>query len=222
MRFRRSSNPRVSIASLAAALLALSVVAGCDHASVEPASSAAVTPPAEQSAAQTSAVAQPAETATAATPTAVADAPAPAAPAAEPTEAVTRVVARPASPGKPRDITFDTIKFDIEKDQPFFREMLTPAIEKLFGQSIRIRGFIYPTFQQSGITSFVLVRDNQECCFGPGAALFDCIVVEMKPGKSTDYSIRPVTVEGTFGFSELKDPDGIQRAIFHLDGESVR
>ncbi len=44
-------------------------------------------------------------------------------------------------------------------------------------KNVRVRGFILPSFQQSGITQFVLVRDNQECCFGPGAALHDCVVV---------------------------------------------
>jgi hypothetical protein len=224
---------------VAALLVVLAIVTGCDHASSDPATSAAITKTAEQPAAQVapSPADKPVEpaTATASTPsnTSAATDPAasavrttasaptsPPAPAAAP--AVTVSTTRPATPGKPRDVTFDTIKFGIEKDQPFFREMLTPEIEKLFGQPIRIRGFIYPTFQQTGIKTFVLVRDNQECCFGPGAALFDCIVVDMKPGKTTDYSIRPVTVEGTFGFSELKDPEGIHRAIFHLDGESVR
>ena len=220
------SRPRGLVAALVVALV---IVNGCDHSSADPASSGAVTKSAEQPAAQVvpAPAEKPVETATAATP-ATADPQAttapttPPAPAAAPAPAVTAATARPATPGKPRDVTFDTIKFGIAKDQPFLREMLTPEIEKLFGQPIRIRGFIYPTFQQTGIKTFVLVRDNQECCFGPGAALFDCIVVDMKPGKTTDYSIRPVTVEGTFGFSELKDPEGIHRAIFHLDGESVR
>src|SRR5690606_24025876 len=85
-----------------------------------------------------------------------------------PTEAtVDRVVAK----------TFDDIKFDIQPDAPCFREMLTDEIEQLAGQRIRIRGWMLPTFQRKGITQFVLVRDNLECCFGPGAALYDCIMV---------------------------------------------
>ncbi len=121
-----------------------------------------------------------------------------------------------------RDITFDDIKFDIEKDEPFEREKLTPQIESLDKKRIRIRGYILPSFQQHGITQFVLVRDNQECCFGPGAALYDCIVVEMKPGKAIDYTIRPVAVEGTFSIRELKGPDGKHLAIYHIEGEKVR
>ncbi|HUY93260.1 MAG TPA: DUF3299 domain-containing protein [Pirellulales bacterium] len=133
--------------------------------------------------------------------------------------------AKPAAEARPAataDITFDDIKFDIQPDEAFKRSMLTEKIEKLAGKPIRIRGFILPSFQQTGLTQFVLVRDNLSCCFGPGAALYDCIVVEMKPGKSTDFNLYPVAVEGTFSIQELKDPDGTALAIYHLDGESVR
>jgi hypothetical protein len=129
---------------------------------------------------------------------------------------------RSGSHAAPKEITFDTIKFEMTKGEPFFRSMLTPQIEALEGQPVRIRGYILPSFQQTGITQFVLVRDNLECCFGPGAALFDCIVVDMKPGKTTSYSVRPVTVSGTFTIRELLDPDGKHLAIYHLEGDAVQ
>jgi hypothetical protein len=119
------------------------------------------------------------------------------------------------------DITFDTIKFDMQKTEPFLRSMLTPTIEGLAEKRVRIRGYILPPFQQTGLTQFVLVRDNLECCFGPGAALYDCILVEMLPGKNTDYDVRPVAVEGVFKIEEFKGPDGKHLAIYRLDGESV-
>lgn len=133
-----------------------------------------------------------------------------------------RPSASPASKNRIREITFDTIKFDIQKGQPFKREMLTPAIEKLNGQRVRIRGYMLPSFQQSGITNFVLVRDNLECCFGPGAALYDCIIVEMQNGQTCEFSIRPIAVEGVFTIREFKGPDDMHLAIFHLDGERVK
>ena len=89
-------------------------------------------------------------------------------------------------------------------------------------QRVRIRGYLLPSFQQSGLTQFVLVRDNQECCFGPGAALHDCVVVRMQPGKTADFSIRPVAVAGRFKVDELRGPDGKHLAIYALDGESVQ
>jgi hypothetical protein len=122
----------------------------------------------------------------------------------------------------PREVTFDDIKLDMEKGSPFTRALLPKRVTALAGERIRIRGYILPSFQQTGLTQFVLVRDNQECCFGPGAALHDCIVVRMEPGKTTSFSIRPVAVAGTFRIDELKAPDGTHLAIYAMDGEEVK
>lgn len=121
-----------------------------------------------------------------------------------------------------RDTTFDDVKFDMKKEEPFERLMLTDAINQLDGQKIRIRGYIFPTPIQNSITEFVLVRDNMECCFGPGAALYDCILVKMSPGKTTDYVLRPVTVEGTFTVQELRGPDGRHLVIYQIEGDAVQ
>lgn len=123
---------------------------------------------------------------------------------------------------KTKDVTFDDIKFDIKKDAPFKREMLTDKIEKLSGSAVKIRGYILPSFQQKGIKQFVLVRDNMECCFGPGAALYDCILVEMAEGKSASFTVRPVSVEGKFEISEFVGPDGKPLAIYRMVGEEVK
>lgn len=119
------------------------------------------------------------------------------------------------------EATFDDIKFPMEKTERFERSMLTPKVESLFGKQIRIRGYMYPTLRKKGLTQFVLVRDNMECCFGPGAALFDCILVTMAPGETAEYSIRPIAVEGTFRLEELLGPDGRPLAIYQMVGQSV-
>jgi hypothetical protein len=133
-----------------------------------------------------------------------------------------KTVALEKAGDRPHDKTFDDIRFDIKPGDPFKRDMLPDTIEAMTGQRLRIRGFILPTPQRRGIKQFVLVRDNQECCFGPGAALYDCILVEMQPGKTAEYSIRPVAVEGVFDINEIKGPDGKHLAIYHLDAESVK
>ncbi len=123
------------------------------------------------------------------------------------------------------EITFDDLKFDIEKDEPFEREKLTDQIERLNGKQVKLRGYILPStlFKETDIDQFVLVRDNQECCFGPGAALFDCVIVEMVADKTTDFVTRPVTVEGKFKIQEYKYPDGSGHfAVFRIDGVNVR
>ena len=128
------------------------------------------------------------------------------------------------SPSKTRlkAISFDDVKFEMKKKASFKRSLLTKEIVDLDGQLIKIRGYILPSFQQKGITRFVLVRDNMECCFGPGAALYDCIVVEMESGKSTSFTVRPITVEGIFTVREYKGPNGKHLAIYHLKGRSAQ
>lgn len=123
---------------------------------------------------------------------------------------------------KSYDKTFDDLRFEMTIGDDFKREMLPPEIEELKDQRIRIRGYMLPTAQAKGLKVFVLVRDNQVCCFGPGAALYDCILVEMQPGKTANYDIWPKTVEGVFDIQEVRGPDGKHLAIYHLEAESAK
>jgi hypothetical protein len=125
--------------------------------------------------------------------------------------------------GRVKNISFDDIKFEMDKEARFERSMLTPAIEQLNGVKIRIRGYILPSFKQEGITNFILVRDNMECCFGPGAALYDCVIVEMTPGNSIEYTVRPIAVEGVFTVQEVVDEiEDRHMAIYHLTADKVK
>jgi hypothetical protein len=134
---------------------------------------------------------------------------------------LTVVAAQPKGDGKVRDLTFDDIKFEMKKGDSFERSLLGKKVEDLSGQTIRIRGYMLPSFQQKGISQFVLVRDNMQCCFGPGAALCDCIMVDLK-GTTTTFTVKPIAVEGVFKIEEFSDPDGNVLAIYHLDGTKVK
>ena len=127
-----------------------------------------------------------------------------------------------ATPGAVKEVTFDEIKLGLMKGEPYDPSALTEKVKNLDGKNIRIRGYILPSFQQNNIKQFILVRDNMECCFGPGALLHDCIVVEMLPPATTSFTVRPVSVEGNFSVRELKGPDGNYLAIYHLDGMQVK
>ncbi|MEM6687811.1 MAG: DUF3299 domain-containing protein [Planctomycetota bacterium] len=129
------------------------------------------------------------------------------------------------------EINFDDLKFDIQKDGAFEDSMLTDKLKSLDGRNVKLRGYILPStlFVQRGFKKFVLVRDNQECCFGPGAALFDAVFIEMQPGRTADFVTRPVTVEGIFEIDTetYKYPGGVgpkgatHLAIFRIRGKSV-
>ena len=116
----------------------------------------------------------------------------------------------------PENVTFDDVKFEIEKNEDFSRQILTDKINNFEGKRIKIRGYIRPSFKQTGIEKFILVRDNQECCFGPGAMIYDCMIVGMKKGTATEFTTRPITVEGDFYLKEFEGPDGKLWAIYRL------
>lgn len=149
------------------------------------------------------------------------------APAAGAAAATRQTPARPSAKSKAEqgDISFDDLKFDIEVGGAYDPSMLTEEIRRLDGKVVKLRGYILPStlFRETNIDEFVLVRDNQECCFGPGAALYDCVVVNLINGVKTDFTTRPVTVTGTFHLKEYKYPDNSGHfAIFNIRGTSVK
>jgi hypothetical protein len=105
--------------------------------------------------------------------------------------------------------------------------MLTQANKDIDKKVWKLRGFILPStlFSRTGIKEFVLVRDNQECCFGPGAALYDCVWVTMAPGKTIDYATRIVTVKGKLEIDteSFQYPDeGGHYAVYKMTAEEVK
>ena len=67
----------------------------------------------------------------------------------------------------------------------------------------------------------VLVRDDQECCFGPGALLHDCIIVDMTPPATVDCTVRLVMADGIFSTREVRFDSQVS-AIYHLEGRQVQ
>jgi len=91
---------------------------------------------------------------------------------------------------------------------------LMPAwLKDLDGKRIRIRGFMYPTFQETGLQRFVLARDNEICCFGRDPKIYDVFGVKMRSGETTNYiQGRPFDVVGVFHIR----PDEVDGKLFTL------
>jgi hypothetical protein len=110
------------------------------------------------------------------------------------------------------EITFNDLKFDIEKGGDFEDSMLTDKIRQLEGRKIRIRGFMLSSAFKKGLKGFVLLQ-NDTCPYGgPEALVYHNIMVELSPGQTTEYTIRPLTVEGTFSIRPFPD-DGSFREL---------
>jgi len=91
--------------------------------------------------------------------------------------------------------------------------MMPDWLKGLEGKRIRIRGFMYPTFSQSGIHAFALARDNQICCFGRNPKIYDVFDVMLREGVTTDYlPNRPFDVVGVFHIR----PEAEKGKLFHL------
>lgn len=75
---------------------------------------------------------------------------------------------------------------------------IDPDVRKLDEKPIFLKGYMYPEQQTKGITSFVLVKDNQQCCFGGQPQLTDMITVQMEKGKTIEFTPNLVSVAGIF------------------------
>lgn len=94
-------------------------------------------------------------------------------------------------------------------------------LKSLDGKSIRIRGFMYPTFEASGLTSFTLARDNGICCFVRQPKIYDIIAVELASGVTSDYiADKPFDVEGTFRIHPEADEKELYR-LYRIENARV-
>lgn len=80
-------------------------------------------------------------------------------------------------------------------------------VERLIGQRLFLKGFIYPPNDKSApLRSFVLVKDNQLCCFGSQPAPEDMIAVVMDGDQAIDYSTGMMSIAGTLEINERYMP----------------
>ena len=93
---------------------------------------------------------------------------------------------------------------------------IDPDVKKLDGSSIFLKGFMYPTQQVEGLTSFVLCKDNGQCCFGGQPKTTDMILVEMKDEKHTNYRAGLVAVGGDFRIHPTVDSTGL-KPVYKLE-----
>jgi hypothetical protein len=94
-------------------------------------------------------------------------------------------------------------------------------LKGLDGRRIRIRGFMYPTFQQTGVHAFGLARDNQICCFGRNPKIYDVFDVVLHEGATTNYiPNRPFDVVGVFHIRPEAE-DGKLYRLYEMDDATV-
>jgi hypothetical protein len=94
-------------------------------------------------------------------------------------------------------------------------------LQQLNGQTIRLRGWMFPPREESGLPGFLFVRDNQICCFGREAKVYDKVVVNLKDGETTSYiQGRPFDVEGRFAI-QPEELDGELFVVYYIEEATI-
>lgn len=96
------------------------------------------------------------------------------------------------------------------------------SAKALDGQRVFIKGFVYPGKKTSGITEFVLCRDNGSCCFGGQPKLNDMIQVKLKEPLSLDYDTNMRQLAGTFRVSTKSASDGLGQVLYELEADYLK
>lgn len=109
---------------------------------------------------------------------------------------------------------------DIAKKGFVFQDGRTdfhPDVKQLEGQQIFLKGYMYPTRQSTDLTTFLLVKDNQQCCFGGQPEVTDMILVQLPARIAADYTASLVSVAGTFRIKPTEGPANLT-PVYLLEG----
>ncbi|HAW28017.1 MAG TPA: hypothetical protein DCY03_07845 [Planctomycetaceae bacterium] len=94
---------------------------------------------------------------------------------------------------------------------------VNPDVLKLDKQNIFLKGYMYPTGSTQNLKSFILVKDNGQCCFGGQPDVKDMILVEMQGDKRADFYAGLVSVAGEF-LAEAPTAAGDLRPVYQIKG----
>ena len=93
------------------------------------------------------------------------------------------------------------------------------------GRNVLLKGYIYPGKQQTGITQFLLVRDQGDCCFGGNPKITDRVLVQLKDPshpKGIDFSSRLTKIAGRFAIRPMGAPGMDGGVLYHLEDAFAR
>lgn len=122
-------------------------------------------------------------------------------------------------------VTFD----DLNLQKVLKMELVTEDVASLMpewmrsldGKQVRIRGYMYPTFESENINRFTLIDNNRIMNFGPGWQVYQCVDVTLKDGTTTNYlDNRLFDVVGRFKIDLVKHEEQIV-SLYRLEGAVI-
>jgi len=90
------------------------------------------------------------------------------------------------------------------------------------GRDVLIKGYMYPGSRTGGITQFLLVRDQGDCCFGGNPKITDRVLVQMADPRGIDYTPRLRKLSGRFRIEPTGTAVVEGGVLYHLDAARVQ
>ena len=106
------------------------------------------------------------------------------------------------------------------------RQPIPRDIQELDGKKVFIKGYMRADSVRSrtNVDKFLLVRDNQQCCFGDLASVqfFDQILVGTVGSLTTDYSMSIFRVGGTLRIHPENVGRGVGHPVYELEADHIK
>ena len=124
------------------------------------------------------------------------------------------------------DLTFDDLasyRYEYPEDgRKPKKDQIPKKILKLAGAKIAIKGFMIPLKNEGeDVVEFVLVRNQNACCFGIVPAMNEWIHIKMEKEQVAPYAIDiPITVFGKLEVGESYEND-LLMSIYRMQGKRV-
>ena len=93
---------------------------------------------------------------------------------------------------------------------------------EMSGCNVLLKGYMYPGKQQQGITQFLLVRDQGDCCFGGNPKITDRVLVTLTDTKGISFSSRLRKIAGRFEVRPTGTAVLDGGVLYHLEDAKVR
>jgi hypothetical protein len=103
-------------------------------------------------------------------------------------------------------------------DKATGQQSIHEEVLALDGKKIFLKGFMYPTRKTSGITEFIMAKDNGECCFGGQPQITDMVYVKLDKPLKVDFTDQRVSVAGVFKAGKVNRAEGLL-PIYELEAQ---
>ena len=110
---------------------------------------------------------------------------------------------------------------DLQPDPRVVNQIVPPTAEELHDKRVFIKGYVLAGTRTDGIRTFILVRDQGDCCFGGNPKLTDRILVQLKGGQTFTYTDKVQKIIGRFQIRLGQAVDVAGNVVYQLDDAEI-